>query len=206
MPDDTRLIVSADLHGFFRDEVVASKRQVGVDVAESTEYYLVHLLAEFSHRGDVKDLYQDEPLLVLHQRAREAPLAQQMVIFKQMGDWALYVAGFFAEHIERSLVTPDYYTTMGTAAYRNLAGLCASSRKPETMHTLYLTLANQFPVLVDVLTQVCHRARERNSTDVDLLKLYDRYVHTQSDRVRKMLEGRGLNVTKVSGIKKVTSH
>jgi hypothetical protein len=205
MPNDNRLIVSADLHGFFRDEVVASKRQVGAQVAEATEYYLVQLLVDFS-RVDVTDLYQNEPLLVLHQRAQEAPLAQQMVIFKQMGDWALYVAGFFAEFIERSLVTTEYYSAMGTAAYRNLAGLCASSHKPHTLHAMYLGLAQQFSTLVDVLTQVCHRARERNSTDVDLLKLYDRYVHTQNDRVRKMLEGRGLNVAEVSGTKKVTSH
>lgn len=206
MSDDNKLIVSHDLHGFFRDEVRASRRHIGVSFSEPTEFYLVHLLVEFSHRGDITQQYGDEPLLVLHQKAREAPLAQQMVIFKQMGDWALYVAGFFAEFIERSLVTLDYYTAMGMAAYRNVASLTASGTKSQTVHATYVELADNFAGAVDVLTQISHRSRQRNSTDVDLLKLYDRYVRTQNDRVRKMLEGRGLHVAEVGGGKKETSH
>ncbi len=206
MPDDQKLIISADLHGFFRDEVQASRQQIGVTLADATEYYLVHLLVEFSHRQDVTEQYQDEPLLVLHQRAREAPFAQQLVIFKQMGDWALYVAGFFAEFVERSLVTLDYYTAMGKAAYRNVASLTAGGHRPQAVHETYVELADKFQAAVDVLTQICHRSRQRNSTDIDLLKLYDRYVRTQNHRVRKMLEGQGLHISEVSSSKKETSH
>lgn len=205
MPDPKSLIVSADLHGFFRDEVQASRRHIGVSLGEHTEFYLVHLLVEYAHRTDVSEFSLDEPLLVLHQRAREAPLAQQLIIFKQMGDWALYVAGFFAEFIERSLVTLDYYTAMGTAAYRNVASLTSAAHKPQTVHGTYVELADKFVSVVDVLTQISHRSRQRNSTDIDLLKLYDRYVRTQNQRVRKMLEGRGLHVGDAA-FKKETSH
>jgi hypothetical protein len=53
---------------------------------------------------------------------------------------------------------------------------------------------------------VSHRARQRNGNDIDLLKLYDRYVHTQSERVKKMLEGRGLVIETLGTRKRVTSH
>lgn len=205
MPDDKSLIVSADLHGFFRDEVQASRRQIGVALGDATEFYLVNLLVEYAHRTDVSEFDLNEPLLVMHQRARQAPLAQQLIIFKKMGDWALYVAGFFAEFIERSLVTLDYYTAMGTAAYRNVASLASAGHKPQAVHGTYMELADKFVSVVDVLTQISHRSRQRNSTDIDLLKLYDRYVRTQNDRVRKMLEGRGLHVADVS-YKNETSH
>ena len=203
---DSKLIVSADLHGFFRDEVVAARAQMGVRLSEATEYYLVELLVHFSRRVDIEDMYQDEPLLVMHQRAREAPLAQQLVIFKQMADWALYMAGFFVEYIERSLVTVDYYSAMGTAAYARVAELCASGHKPQTVHQMYHELAGQFGAVADVLTQVSHRARQRNHSDLDLLKLYDRYVRTQNDRARRMLEGRGLNLGESRPGRKVSSH
>ena len=194
MPDANRVIVSHDLHAFFHEEVVQARQQVGVRMHEAAEFYLVHLLVEFSHRDDVADMYRDEPLVVLHRRAAAAPLATQLTLFKQLGDYALYVAGFFAEFIEKSLVHMDYYLAMGVAAYNNLAQLSVAARKPQALTQLYGQLAAGFMPFVAVLTQVSHRARQRNSSDIDLLKLYDRYVRTQNDRARQMLEGRGLLV------------
>lgn len=195
MPDAKTLIVVADLHGFFREEVVASRRQTRVHLSDAAEYYLVELLVAFSQRSSVADMYQDEPLLVLHQKAREAPLSQQITIFKQLADWALYVAGFFVEFIEKSLVTVDYYTAMGTAAYRNVAALCVSGNKPQAAQAVYTELADKFAATVVVLTQICHRSRQCNNSSIDLLKLYDRYVRTQNDRARKILEGTGIDVS-----------
>ena len=194
MPNADRVIVSADLHAFFHEELVQSQQQVGVRMHETTEFYLVNLLVEFSRRDDVADMYRDEPLVVLHRRAAAAPLATQLTIFKQLGDYALYVAGFFAEFIEKSLVNMDYYTAMGEAAYKNLAQLCAAAHKPAALASLYAQLAEGFMPNMMVLTQVSNRARQRSGSAMDLLRLYDRYVRTQNGRVKQMLEGRGLLV------------
>ena len=40
---------------------------------------------------------------------------------KQVGDTSLYVAGFFAESLTRSLVDVDYYVGIGQSAYAQLA-------------------------------------------------------------------------------------
>jgi hypothetical protein len=206
MPTPNKVIVSANLHAFFHKEVVQSRSELGVMLSEAAEYYLVNLLVHFSHRDDVVNLYQDEPLIVLHRRAQQAPLAEQFTIFKQLADYALYVAGFFAEYIERSLVNMDYYLAMGTAAYANVVQLCTATRKPQALQAVYQELTDQFMRMVIVLNQVSTRARQRNSRDVDLLKLYDRYVRTQNDRAKKMLVGHGLAVDDLSGAKRVTGY
>lgn len=194
MPDASPLIVKCDLHTFFLEEVTQACSRVGVRMQEATEYYLVHLLVDFSRRDDVSEMYRNEPLVVLHRRAAAAPVSEQLVIFKQLADYALYVAGFFAEFIEKSLVNMDYYTAMGIAAYSNLAQVCAAAHKPQALSALYQALARDFVPIVAVLTQISHRARQRSNSDIDLLKIYDRYVRTQSDRAKRMLEGRGLLV------------
>jgi hypothetical protein len=189
---DGLVLVHTDLHEFFRDEVVQARRRLGVAIDEATEYYLVNLLSAFSRRDGIGQIDTDEPLVLLHRRALEADANERFAIYKQMGDWALYVAGFFAEFIERSLVSVDYYVSMGTAAYRSLAQLALTGAPRHALHQLYEDMARMFAKLVAVFGQVALQARERSGSAVDLLRLYNRFERTQEGRAKKMLEGRGV--------------
>ena len=114
-------------------------------------------------------------------------------MLKLIGDRALYVAGFFAESVERSLVDIEYYVSMGKSAYTGAAGVSQARRRAELTHT-FGQLAQKFSRLVDVLNHVAATSQGRSGRDTDLLKLYDRYARTKNERTRKILEDRGLTV------------
>jgi len=69
-------------------------------------------------------------------------------LLKDLGDLSLYVAGFFAEFIERSLVDKSYYIAMGGSAYSDLSGLIGMQRQGEVFAKLYVELAQKFSELV----------------------------------------------------------
>jgi hypothetical protein len=190
MGEPSKLIVSHDLKEFFRAEVMTARDELRVKMNEQTEYYLVNLLCDFS-RGEQGSTPQDEPLAFMYKKAAESTAAEQMQRFKHLGDVALYMAGFFTDSIERSLVDVDYYICMGGTAYHSLAGLVGAQRHGTQFAQLYGQLAGDFTVLVDVLNQVAERATANNHRDIDLLKLYDRYARTGSRRLRRLLLDRG---------------
>jgi hypothetical protein len=185
------LIVRHDLRGFFREEVLAAKTSLRVPIPETTEFYLVQLLCDFSSRKDDRTP-TEEPLAFLYKRATESIAAEQVQCYKNLGDVALYVAGYFTDFIEGSMVDVDYYISMGGTAYNSLASLVGSQRHGGQFAELYGQLARQFTELVDVLNVVASRASSKGGKDGDLLKLYDRYARTGSAHLRRQLLARGM--------------
>lgn len=183
------LICSADLGTFFRDEVSAASHTLRVDLSDQTEYYLVNLLCEYSRRGTAP-LPGDEPLAFIYKRALEASTPERIPILKDLGDLALYVGGFFAEFVERSLVDHDYYISMGGAAYHSLSDIMISQPQGETFADLYHQMAKQFSRLVDILMEIADRTRANQNND--LVRLYDRWLRTGSERIHRLLVEKGL--------------
>lgn len=199
MVQTQQLIVDGDLGSFFRQEVVDARAQLGVHMDEATEWYVVQLLCEHSHAQSAHKTLTGEPLALLYQRASAAPAGERVDLLRAMGDRALLVAGFFAESVERSLVDVPYYVTMGQKAYTDLAGTLGHGRRAEGASHLYRQLGRGFAAYVDVLNQISSRSRQAQGNDADLLKLYDRWVRTKNDRLKKLLEGRGLAMGERTG-------
>jgi hypothetical protein len=151
----------------------------------------VNLLCDFTRTG-VSPSPGDEPLALLYKRALEASLGDRMRILKELGDVALYVSGFFVEFIERSLVDLDYYISMGGNAYRDVSGLMGRHRGGDHLAALYGQLARRFTVLVNLLNEVADRARDRDLGDRDVLRLYERWLLTRSERLRQQLIDAGV--------------
>lgn len=191
MSASSRVILSHDVSEFFRDQVSEARDVVGVKMSDHTEYYLVRLLCDYTRRDSGAAL-GEEALALIYKRALEANLTERVQLLKSMGDMALYISGFFVEFVEKSMVDVDYYISMGGTAYSNLSGLVGAQRHGETFAELYQTLAVRFTDLVDVLNQIADQSREKPGSDADLLKLYDRWARTGSERIRKMLLERGL--------------
>lgn len=187
------LIMGVELVDFFRQEVVAAAAHVGVQLDPASEWYLVQLLCEQSNGHDTQQIGR-EPLALLYGRAAAAPDTERAKLLKALGDRALYVAGFFAESVERSLVDVDYYVTMGGRAYSELSGILLGHRRTQGVQQVYQKLGRGFARYVDVLNQVASRSRGLSGNDADLLRLYERWVRTKNVRVKKMLQGRGLSV------------
>jgi len=185
------LIVSSDLEGFFREQVTDARNELGIELQEMVEYYLVNLLCDFSSPGDHQSL-GDEPLALIYKRALEADAVDRISILKELGDGALYTAGFFVESIQKSVVDVDYYITMGGHAYSSLGNLVSGYARGNTFSEIYRELADSFPALVNVLNFVSGMSRESKSEDAELLKLYEKWVTTKDPRLYQQLLEKGL--------------
>lgn len=185
------VILKPDLTEFFHHEVSEARSDLGIELSEQTEFYLVHLLSDYARTG-VSPMPGDEPLALLYKRALEADLAERLRILKELGDLSLYVAGFFVEFIERSLVGLDYYISMGGNAYHNVSDLVAVRRGGQPLAELYSQLARRFTVLVDLLNEVSDRTRAEELGNRDLMRLYERWLRTRSERIRNLLIDAGM--------------
>ena len=70
----------------------------------------------------------------------------QRLLFRQLGDVSLYVAGFFQDSFAKKLVDIDYYIDMGGTAYHHVA--VRADRPP--VQQMFHELAGRFGALVDV--------------------------------------------------------
>jgi hypothetical protein len=107
--------LAASVDEFFHEVVTDALEAVDLDASEPASWYLVGLLGEFTRAR-----LTDEPLGMKLAQPGEDP-CERVRNLKQVGDTSLYVAGFFAESLNRSLVDVDYYVGIGQSAYSQLA-------------------------------------------------------------------------------------
>ena len=84
------------------------------------------------------------------------------------------------------MVDLEYYRNMGSIAYKSLS----QTIKEESFHDLYLELYTKFQAFAEVLSEISHDLLPQ--TDQNLLKLYELYVKTGSEAVKKHLVEQGL--------------
>ncbi len=140
---------------FFRDCIRESafKQQQVID--ESVEFYLVSLLASYM-RFDNSDHAEDilnKPLALMLNEALEATPADQLTLFKKLGDKALYLSGFFKEYFNNKVFSKEYYIEMGKGAYQNLSTIFIKLGDDD-FHGLYLNLSDGFETSVIILEDV----------------------------------------------------
>ena len=177
---DVTLAVSVD--EFFHEVVTDALAVVDLDASEPAGWYLVGLLGEMTRAR-----LTDEPLgPKLAQPGIDA--GERVKTLKHVGDTSLYVAGFFAESLNRSLVDVDYYVGIGQNAYAQLAQTLGGQR---TIGEVYEELADKFPRFVDVLTQV--RKRTDFATP-DIGRLYEMWLRTRDEWIEKKLRALGVLV------------
>lgn len=177
---DVCLATSVD--EFFHEVVTEAIELVDVDASEPASWYLVGLLGDMS-----RVRLPDEPLGPKLAQPPADP-GERLRSLKQVGDTSLYVAGFFAESLSRSLVDVDYYVGLGQSAYNQLAKTLSSQK---SLTEVYEELADKFPKFVDVLTEV------RKKTDFatpDVGKLYEMWLKTRDEWLEKKLRAAGVLV------------
>jgi hypothetical protein len=174
--------LAASLDEFFHEVVTDALEIVDLDASEPASWYLVGLLGEMTRAR-----ISDEPLGVKLAQSATDP-GERVRTLKQVGDTSLYVAGFFAESLSRSLVDVDYYVGLGQSAYGQLARSLGGQR---ALTEVYEELADKFPRFVDVLTEI------RKRTDLatpDVGKLYEIWLKTRDEWVEKKLRAAGVLV------------
>jgi len=177
---------------YFRELVIEALGKQKISTQPETEFYLVNLLNQFMTtdrlytRGPEGNV-RDEPLAMMVKEALEEPQPiAQSALFRHIGDVSLYVAGFFQESLNRKLVDVDYYIDMGGTAYQHVAARTGE----DILKALYQELADKFGALVEVLAEVSDKTSQRS--EKDLLRLYELWVRTRSERAAKALHEAGI--------------
>jgi hypothetical protein len=172
---------------FFKERVEAACENQKLFPQPLTSYYIVSLLAAFTHLGTSPTsdaLTSDEALALRLVRALQSGGSDQRSGLKQVGDVSLFISGFFSDSLRRSLVDVDYYVSLGGYAYGSLG---ASS---DALSPIFAELSDKFVAFVDVISEVSERSAL--TTDSDLLRLYEKWVRTRSKRNGDLLAENGI--------------
>ena len=177
------LTLVAQPQAYFYELVCESLGKHQVSTSPETEVYLVNLLEKFMTTESLKN----DPLALMIKEALEEPRREeQRRLFRQVGDLSLYVAGYFQDSLNRKLVDVDYYIDMGGTAYRQVAARIDESFQRQ----VFGELAEKFGSLVDVLAGISDKTHPKS--EKDLLRLYELWVRTRSERAAKALQEAGI--------------
>lgn len=186
----SNLISENDLRGYFRTEVHKALSSLQLDVNDFTEFYLVNLLAEF---GETEELFEDadRPLALLYGKAMESGPIERFRLLKKLGDFALYMSGYFSDSLSGKAVDVDYYIAMGSNAYGSASKLLRAQPRGDVFGPVFNDLSGNFPSYVDVLAEVSESA-PANTSDKDVMRLYELWVRTKSKRCEMILRKMGV--------------
>ena len=173
---------------YFRELVGEALNERQLQAGDLTEYYLVNLLCQYvrpENRADSSE--RGEPLAFRLGRALDSGGSEQRARLRSLGDFALFMSGFFSDSFRRSAVDVDYYKSMGAYAYASL-----SRSEHETFAQVFAELSCKFVGFMDVLALISERTGAAPAAGADTLRLYEKWLRTGSVRDGQRLVERGL--------------
>ena len=184
----TSIEANSSLFDYFHVRIRDARDGLGVDVSEDTGLYLTTLLVGRARADAPRPT--ETTLVELHARAVKAPPTEQARTYRELGDRALYLLGYFEESLSRKIVSTRYYGEMGAAAY---------ARVDEVFK---LWFANAFDRVFEELSEGfgdCVRIIKQVRTSADdepdmLMRLYQQWVETGSELAKERLRSRGVVV------------
>lgn len=190
MSTNTIVTTDANLFDWFDSRVDDAVETQALALSQDVTRYLKQLLVERTQSAQAFRIDSPQTLAELHMRASESPPGQAIGLYKQLGDRALYIGGYFHDSLERKTVGVDYYADMGEAAYGRLAGLCRvgwTERGP--LSQLFGDMAQAFRDCLAVLRSI--GGRDRGDDLEDLVALAQRWLQTQDAAADRLLLDRG---------------
>ena len=185
--DDDPLLQEQSAAEFFKDHIESAMARQRLHARGLTAYYLVDLLCRFT-RPDARIPFNDdhaEPLALRLKRALDAGGMEQRARLRNLGDFSLFMSGFYSDSLRRRAVDVDYYVSMGEYAYSSLA-----RRDADAFGEVYAELGSKFVPFMDVLGEISDRTG--NSSCRDVLRLYERWLRTGSSRAGQQLVEQGI--------------
>jgi len=184
----------ADVRGYFRERLVAAMARKRIVTSESTECYLVNLLAKLAITPDDEPL--GRPFAELLAKALDASGHEKLSRLRELGDSALYVCGFFGDHLEHRGIARSYVVAMGGRAYLTARSIAPLARAGE-LSPIFEELAERFEMFAYVLDDVRESTAMR--TPQDIIRLYERWRRTGSSLLAERLEQEGVYPMSVKG-------
>lgn len=178
------ILTSVDLKGWFHERLLAVLDRRQVEASEGAKAYLIELLVR--NAGTPPDL--DRPLAFALAEACEAgEPGERFRRHRALGDRALYLSGFFGEHLEHRGIPKTYVQAIGSRGYGTAGDLARRWGGPGAVLG---ELSERF----DRMTMVLDEVRESTAlrTPQDIVRLYDRWKQTGSQRIAERLAEEGV--------------
>lgn len=119
----------------------------GVPLGEELESFLVFTLMRLVKRVNLFSLVLATEYL---ETINNYEGRKREIYLSDLGDICLIQAGLFPERYKRFGIHPSYFRNIGSAAFSELAILCAR-RKQKGFENLYRRVGDAFPFMTDVL-------------------------------------------------------
>jgi hypothetical protein len=182
----TDVQTASNLFDWFHERVRDARGSLAPALSEESTLYLTTLLVERARADHVT--LPERTLVELHARATQAPPAEQLRTYRELGDRSLHLVGYFEESLQRKTVGTDYYCTMGAAAYSRVDDVF-KRWFANAFDDIFQELAEHFRTCVRVLREV--RKSVDDEPDV-LMRLYRQWIETGSEEAALRLRSRGL--------------
>lgn len=189
---------------YFSELIETSVKSRQISLSSPVTQYLANLL---THYMDARNLYEPkfdeygnknpQTLAELWLTAHSMDGHAQKELLRKLGDKTLYISGFFADSLNRSLVDLDYYQSMGVSAYRSLSLSGDGEIQP-----LFSEIAKRFVEIVEVLNVISHESFVKS--DQSILRLYESFLRTGSHLARERLQSLGVSPIPTVPLKKVS--
>jgi len=190
----------SNLREYFRDSVAEAMDRQQVDADDQTACYVVNLLTLYSRSEAFFDQSENgfelRPVALVLADAVDAGYDEKNFALQRVGDVSLFLAGFLGDGLASKLVGIDYYVKMGGAAYGTLAENIRGSLRGRAIGSVFAELAENFSAFVDVLSDIRDVAR---TSHTDVLRLYESWQTTGSQRAARILRSLGIEPTQAPG-------
>jgi hypothetical protein len=192
-----RIDTNTDLEGFFRNLVGTAARDCGVSPTFASEGYLAALLADCARaHSDPLSIIGGESLTLLLAKALDEHGARRFEQLRLLGDGVLYLSGFFAEHLERRGLEPQYVSGLGATAYGRASSMLRRFGTG-TAPDVFAELADNFAAFVRLVTNVSEQLAGQAVRDHgSLLDVYERWIKTSSAALSQILLDHGVLPTR----------
>lgn len=163
---EKKIILETNLKGYFFDGLNSLNKKSLCPVPESVIYYSSDVLDKFalSHNffeiseGKVREKILGMKLLEASQLTRE----EQRKAYKEVGDMALLVCGYFVESTQKKLVDAQYYAQLGKMAYGHLNSVTPTFLDIPCFYGMIATCFESLTTLMSLLASQSRTGFEQN--------------------------------------------
>jgi hypothetical protein len=189
------IVATGSVSHFFSEAVEEAKKSRGIDATEGATQYLVGLLTDFAHPNGRVGQAMGRPLaFLLDEALREPDPGERFERLRSLGDGVLYACGFFGDHFEAKGLDHGYLVGIGARAYGTAGSMLLGE---ESGVGLFGELSHNFDRFVDVVSEVADATMASSTASSrGLLRVYERWLKTGSDRLAHALTTQGLVPTR----------
>ncbi len=187
-----RVKAEKNVSEYFRKHVTRALENQQLELEELSEFYLVNLLTEYADARRAFHLpsLEEKPLALVYGQALFQEASDRIKTYKALGDFCLFVSGFFPDSLNRKVVSRTYYISLGKGAYGNLSVIYRCSGLAREFSHLFGEFSEKFVSLTDVLGEISDHTLGAFSSGI--LRIYERWIRTKSERDARLLRRHGI--------------